>query len=101
MISLADIFESLDPIVDGLFGLFLIAGFFFAAPKNFAIVTGMIIGGLILLVLLMLVLGSVFAYIHSSLLIVGVLSAYPVMGYILWKIKLILFSEKADPKNEK
>ena len=100
MITLADIFETLDPIVGGLFGLSLIAGFYFAAPKQFTIVTGMIIGGLILFSLLLMVVVSAIGYFSPALAgPVGGLLALAIFTFVACKIRAKMFPEKDNKQN--
>ena len=101
MITLADIFEALDTIVDGLFGIFLIAGFCFAAPKQFAIVTGMIICGLILFCLFLMGFVSAISYFSPALAApVGGPLALAVFTFVACKIRAKMFPEKDDkPKD--
>ena len=100
MITLADIFETLDPIVGVLFGLSLIPGFYFAAPKQFAIVTAMIIGGLILFSLLLMVLVSAIGYFSPALAgPVGGLLAFAIFTFVACKIRAKMFPEKDNKQN--
>ena len=101
MITLADIFEALDPIVDGLFVIFLIVGFCFTAPKQFAIVTGMIICGLILFCLFLMGFVSAISYFSPALAApVGGPLALAVFTFVACKIRAKMFPEKDDkPKD--
>ena len=97
MITLADIFESLDPIMAVVSAITIIGTYFAATgPKLFFKVVAFILLGTILLCFLMVVLGSAFNYLHPSLTGVGVFAALPILGYIVWKIGPKMFSEKDD-----
>ena len=101
MITLADIFESLDPIM-AVFSAIVIIGTYFAAtgPKLFFKVVALILSGTILLCFLGVVLGYAFNYLHPSLTGVGVFAALPILGCIVWKIGPKLFSEKDDKQKD-
>ncbi len=100
MIALANIFETLNPIVHGIWVFIMVAGFLAYGGKNAVYVIGMIIGGTILACFLMIVLGSAFGSIHPSLVPVGVIAAYAILGYLMWKIKLKLFPVKNDNRKD-